>query len=448
MTMSEAVGSGLTKDSDELTDEDLELLWVVAQHPTASVEEIAEAYGLPPEPIRDDLDSLLDEPDEREVVAPVLFETDVVSYEPDGFAEEIAETLDELVDEPDPDDTEWSFSEREERILVLGLEYPDASAREIANAEKSDRTGAGIGSRSANQSGGPASYIAHPDVNAGNFREVAREYFEEQGNEKPDVSNVEIEPRGTDPNDLLNEDHVEATENEADEEVEDTDGLTCDECDFEADTQRGLSVHHSRAHDAGRWTSTQIETLKTICRHPHNNQPDLGAELGISRSAIQYRVSTISNQIEDWEWARREEIAQRILEEQGVEPPEPETGEMEHICDECDEEFETRGALAAHRDACLNGLTDKQREVLRLVREHPRESQGEIADRIGISGASVSNRMHNTGYTWRERHEAVEEYLERTPVLKIETEERDELDEEGCVEVEFGGKLVEIEVVE
>jgi hypothetical protein len=49
-------------------------------------------------------------------------------------------------------------------------------------------------------------------------------------------------------------------------------------------------------------------------------------------------------------------------------------------------------------------LTDKQREVLELVRDDPGATQRELGERLGISAAAVSNRVNDLdGFEWSDR---------------------------------------------
>lgn len=54
-------------------------------------------------------------------------------------------------------------------------------------------------------------------------------------------------------------------------------------------------------------------------------------------------------------------------------------------------------------------LTDKQREVLRAIRERPRATQREIAERLDVSAATVSNRVNAIdGFEWEDRRAIAE----------------------------------------
>lgn len=49
-------------------------------------------------------------------------------------------------------------------------------------------------------------------------------------------------------------------------------------------------------------------------------------------------------------------------------------------------------------------LSSKQRSVLRAIVEHPDATQRELADALGISAATVNNRVNSiTGFTWDDR---------------------------------------------
>jgi len=90
------------------------------------------------------------------------------------------------------------LSHRVERLLALSVENPEASAAELKEAERKDRTGkpaTSSKSKSANLR------IAGHHIPAHKWAEMARFYFENR--ERPDVSDVEVEVRGTDLSELL-----------------------------------------------------------------------------------------------------------------------------------------------------------------------------------------------------------------------------------------------------
>jgi len=88
----------------DLSTEELELLWILAEHPHATPADIAEAYDVPePAHIEAEIEELLPSDDEpASEAAETLLESH--DYEPDEWARDVSKKLDELVDEPDDAD--------------------------------------------------------------------------------------------------------------------------------------------------------------------------------------------------------------------------------------------------------------------------------------------------------------------------------------------------------
>lgn len=54
------------------------------------------------------------------------------------------------------------------------------------------------------------------------------------------------------------------------------------------------------------------------------------------------------------------------------------------------------------------GLTTKQRETLRQINERPEATQDEIGESLGVTGATISNRLSDiAGFAWPDRQEFV-----------------------------------------
>lgn len=72
-------------------------------------------------------------------------------------------------------------------------------------------------------------------------------------------------------------------------------------------------------------------------------------------------------------------------------------------------------------------LTGKQRETLRAVHENPTASQGEIAERLDVSRATVSRRLSDiSGFEWQERRAfTTEVFGERDEATTTETDPSD-----------------------
>jgi DNA-directed RNA polymerase subunit RPC12/RpoP len=98
----------LAKPFKELNHEDMELLWIVAEYPEATMDEIGRAYGFADGSVlEDELDELLDVEDKnRDEILPSLFEDDgpFWAYDPIERAIEVSQELEEMIDEDEEDD--------------------------------------------------------------------------------------------------------------------------------------------------------------------------------------------------------------------------------------------------------------------------------------------------------------------------------------------------------
>jgi len=92
---------------------------------------------------------------------------------------------------------DYDATERVERLLALALEHPEASTPEIKRAEKIDRTGFEASRRNASAS----IRVRGEHLSSADWRPFAREYFKQ--NEKPDMSGIDVEVRGTDLDELV-----------------------------------------------------------------------------------------------------------------------------------------------------------------------------------------------------------------------------------------------------
>ncbi len=58
-------------------------------------------------------------------------------------------------------------------------------------------------------------------------------------------------------------------------------------------------------------------------------------------------------------------------------------------------------------------LTEKQRETLVTIDEHPQATQKELGEIVGVSGATICARVNNIeGFDWENRHEFVADVIE------------------------------------
>ncbi len=68
-------------------------------------------------------------------------------------------------------------------------------------------------------------------------------------------------------------------------------------------------------------------------------------------------------------------------------------------------------------------LSEKQREVLALVAERPEATQQEIGDQLGVSSATVSNRVNSIeGFDWSARETLVEQVFDEPPTAAVTTD--------------------------
>ena len=70
----------------------------------------------------------------------------------------------------------------------------------------------------------------------------------------------------------------------------------------------------------------------------------------------------------------------------------------------------------------LSSVSDKQREVLTVIHESPQATQQELGKQLGVSAATVSNRVNSIpGFDWTKRDEIVTEQFDTTSVESAET---------------------------
>ncbi|QSW98246.1 winged helix-turn-helix domain-containing protein [Haloterrigena alkaliphila] len=81
----------------------------------------------------------------------------------------------------------------------------------------------------------------------------------------------------------------------------------------------------------------------------------------------------------------------------------------EPVTTDRDEETEPRSESGLDRSE----LTEKQRETLREVYERPDATQAELADRLGVSSPTISQRVNSIdGFDWSDRHALVASLFE------------------------------------
>jgi transcriptional regulator with XRE-family HTH domain len=116
------------------------------------------------------------------------------------------------------------------------------------------------------------------------------------------------------------------------------------------------------------------------------------------------------------------ELVEQVLEEYGdpvdgaEETAEPEQGIETEQSNEVEEEASSTTTEPAAIDepepktSSWEDLTEKQRETLRAVRNRLSATQEEIGKVLGVSGATISNRLSDIeGFDWEERQDFVSE---------------------------------------
>lgn len=110
------------------------------------------------------------------------------------------------------------------------------------------------------------------------------------------------------------------------------------------------------------------------------------------------------------------DLVETVLEEYG----DPAAKEEELAVDEVDP-VETDSGLQSNEETVQEDLeipdkseiTEKQIEALRAIHERPEATQRELASILGVSGASVSNRVNSIpGFEWSERQAFAEQVVE------------------------------------
>lgn len=104
------------------------------------------------------------------------------------------------------------------------------------------------------------------------------------------------------------------------------------------------------------------------------------------------------------------ELVERVLEEYGDpasenESPEPEEPTME---DETSESDQTASQPATGEQAYPDpsDLSAAERETIRAINEHPTASQRDLADELGVTASTVSNRVNGIdGFDWANREQ-------------------------------------------
>jgi DNA-binding CsgD family transcriptional regulator len=120
-------------------------------------------------------------------------------------------------------------------------------------------------------------------------------------------------------------------------------------------------------------------------------------------------------------------LVERVLEEYG-DPGATDTAESEHMEPSTDpptdaevlpaDESAANGASESTsdqptEDPSSDSFTQKQLEVLRLIRDNPEATQSELAETLGLSRQGVSQRVKSIdGFDWSSRREFVAELVE------------------------------------
>jgi len=308
----------LTKPIDELSDEDLELLWIIKEHPEATPAQIAEVYGyVDKEPVENDLQELLDTAiSAADVIASVLFDDGYVEYEPDSIDREISRELSEVVEENvDEQDAQDSVDEPE-GVQEDGEEPDEVYACEHCGDEFDTERARSIHVTRAHE-------MTYTDAQIETLQTILKHPGKDQRSlsEVLDISKSGVEYRVEAIRDeygefdwsnrilvaeeILKEEGVEIPD------VVDEDGQSfeCQNCGREFESRSSLGSHE-RFCD-GSLTDRQREALEVVRDNPEKNQEEVADMLDISNSSL----SSVFNDQLEYPWGQRLEAVDEYLDQ-------------------------------------------------------------------------------------------------------------------------------------
>lgn len=311
----------LASDIDDLDDEDLELLWVVNQHPGATLEEIGEAYGFATgNPIGSDLQDLLDVPNKARGVVQELFEDDgpFSDYEPDEWTQEIVEDVAEIreQDESDEDVVEEENQEGSDEQEDVDTDIEESYKCEDCGDEFDSERARSIHVTRAHE-------MTYTDAQIETLQAILKHPGKDQRglSEILDISKSGVEYRM----EAIREEYGDfdwsnriqiAEEILEDEDVEipdvvDEDGQSfeCQNCGREFDSRSSLGSHE-RFCD-GSLTDRQREALEAVRDNPEKNQGEIAEMLDISNSSL----SAVFNDQLEYPWGQRLEAVDEYLDD-------------------------------------------------------------------------------------------------------------------------------------
>lgn len=111
------------------------------------------------------------------------------------------------------------------------------------------------------------------------------------------------------------------------------------------------------------------------------------------------------------------DLVERVLDEYGdpAESPEKTTPSQTEVgqAETVSTIDETVTSPDSYEYPDWGSLTDKERETLVEVFDSPQATQQEIAERLGVSAATVSNRLSNIeGFDWSERQAIIKDFAD------------------------------------
>lgn len=130
------------------------------------------------------------------------------------------------------------------------------------------------------------------------------------------------------------------------------------------------------------------------------------------------------------------ELVEKVLDEYGdpatESAPAPESASGQNDASLAPDETEGVDVDAYQPDPRVDEFSEKQRETLSTIREHPEATQREIGEALGVSAATICQRLRDIpGFDWENRQGFVSRLFE-APLIG---------DGQGTVEPEYAGDL-------
>lgn len=162
----------------------------------------------------------------------------------------------------------------------------------------------------------------------------------------------------------------------------------------EADAQSGTTEEESTMTDAARRSPRAVIHKRILDRAEANPDASLAAIADDISGASAELVERVLDRYGDPADGQSEQAS--VDDADTVAQPATESQSTESEPDA------TPDAERQHMD--FDELSDGQQDVLRAIRRHPEATQAELADRLGVSASTISNRVNSIeGFDWAER---------------------------------------------